>query len=200
MSTQTPPACADGIRAATLSAWRDDRLSPARASRLVVHLAQCAACQARLAAYDALAQRLRAQTVPGPDARLRRTLRARIARFERTAAQRWPRPLLLAPQVRRLLGAVGAIAAALLLVAGFARLLGATRFCAPPASQPPPRRSTGTPPRCRPASAPPLPPARAWTSRPAMATPPMPVSCRHRPSAGSRCSGSAAIARRTGPR
>ncbi|HEV7129324.1 MAG TPA: hypothetical protein VGN32_17960 [Ktedonobacterales bacterium] len=125
MSTQTPPACADGISTVTLSAWRDDRLSLARASRLVVHLAQCAACQARLAEYDALAQLLRAQTVPGPDTRLRRTLRARIARIERTAAPRWPRPLLLAPRVRRLLGAVGAIAAALLLVAGFARLLGA---------------------------------------------------------------------------
>ncbi|HUY75449.1 MAG TPA: hypothetical protein VMV29_01665 [Ktedonobacterales bacterium] len=60
--------CALRLDARTLSAWRDRLLSPAEDARVSAHLADddCAACQAQLAAYDAIAVTLRAQRAPSP--------------------------------------------------------------------------------------------------------------------------------------
>lgn len=60
--------CALRLDARTLSAWRDRLLAPAEDARVSAHLADddCAACQAQLAAYDAIAVTLRAQRAPTP--------------------------------------------------------------------------------------------------------------------------------------
>jgi len=60
--------CAQRLDARTLSAWRDRLLSPSEDARVSAHLADddCAACQAQLATYDAIAITLRAQRTPAP--------------------------------------------------------------------------------------------------------------------------------------
>ncbi|HEY7833245.1 MAG TPA: zf-HC2 domain-containing protein [Ktedonobacterales bacterium] len=124
MAVESLPTCPAGVTAETLSAWRDDALPAAAAGRLTAHLAGCAACQARLVRYANLAAALRAQPPPGPDGRLSAAVRARV-RGER----RVPRVAWLARGGRLWrggIGGLGALAAALLLVAGFAQLFRAT--------------------------------------------------------------------------
>src|SRR5258708_19693615 len=115
MSPERIPACALGLTAATLSAWRDQSLSAAEAEQIRAHVAPCPACQQRLADYEAIAHALRAQRVLAPDERLWRAVRAGMAQ----PRQRAPLNLPHVPLWQTLV----ATAAALLLVAGFAQML-----------------------------------------------------------------------------
>ena len=115
MSAEPIPACALGLTAATLSAWRDQSLSAAEAEQIRAHAARCPACQQRLADYEAIAHALRAQRVPAPDERLWRGVRAGMAQSRQRAPLNLPRVPLWQTLV--------ATAAALLLVAGFAQML-----------------------------------------------------------------------------
>jgi photosystem II stability/assembly factor-like uncharacterized protein len=115
MSAEPIPACALGLTAARLSAWRDQSLSAAEAEQIRAHVARCPACQQRLADYEAIAHALRAQRVPAPDERLWRGVRAGMAQPRQRAQLNLPR----VPLWRTLV----ATAAALLLVAGFAQML-----------------------------------------------------------------------------
>jgi hypothetical protein len=119
MSTGTIPACTLGLTVEVLSAWRDESLPRAERARLAAHLASCPACHDRLAQYDAIAAELRAQPVPVPDARLWAAVRAGMAggaRSSRSMARARPS----APRVWK---GLAAVAAALLLVAGFGQVL-----------------------------------------------------------------------------
>jgi hypothetical protein len=118
MSTGTIPACELGLTTATLSAWHDQMVSAAEAERVRAHLAQCAACQGRLAEYGAIAQALRAQHVPTPDARLWLVVRSGMS--ERRAGS--ARFVFLIP-ARQTWKSLAAMAAVLLLIAGFAQAL-----------------------------------------------------------------------------
>jgi hypothetical protein len=118
MSTGTIPACGLGLTAATLSAWRDAALSLAEMERVGAHIAQCSACQERLAEYNAVARRLRAQRVPEPDERLWRAVRAEMARRPTHGARL--RHVASSGNIGRNLVAVAAV---LLLAVGFAETL-----------------------------------------------------------------------------
>jgi hypothetical protein len=61
MIEQETPPCALGIDTATLSALHDAALPLSEEHRLREHVATCAACQARLAAFDQIATALRGQ-------------------------------------------------------------------------------------------------------------------------------------------
>src|SRR5262249_60762188 len=61
MTFPAPDACALGIRDETLSAWRDGLAPAAMAQRLEAHVAGCAACGARLGAFDAVRRTLLTQ-------------------------------------------------------------------------------------------------------------------------------------------
>lgn len=118
MSTGTIPACGLGLTAATLSAWRDNALSAAEAERVRAHVAGCDACRGRLAEYDSISRALHARWIPEPDERLWLAMRAGMA--ARPAGRR---PLSLTPNPKRTWRSLAAVAAMLLLVAGFAQAL-----------------------------------------------------------------------------
>jgi hypothetical protein len=109
------PTCALGLAPATLSAWRDAMLDATEAARVAAHIAGCAGCRARLADYETIANQVRAERVPAPDARLWRDLRGRVLvtprRGSRTLGRGW-------------VGTVAAAVAVVVIVAGFARLFG----------------------------------------------------------------------------
>lgn len=131
--TPTLPPCTRGLTAADLSAYRDGAPIGDTAAALDAHIAGCPACRARLAQFDHLADALRAERAPEPDERLWQVVR-RAA--ETGARHRFGRRPLLLPGwrdrastghpyttvVRPLWGGVGAAAAVLLLVLGFAQL------------------------------------------------------------------------------
>lgn len=97
--------CARNISTATLSAWRDADLPADQMQTLAAHTPTCAACQARLADYDAIARALVGQRELDPADRVMAGVRAR--------ARRGPR--LSRGQVWGGVGALGAAAALLLL-------------------------------------------------------------------------------------
>src|SRR5260370_19561381 len=117
MPTESPPACEHGIPAHTLSAWRDGDLPAGEAQRITAHIAECAASRARLADYDALLQAMRAQRVPPADERLWPAVRMRISQT------RAGTPMHTGNTARRLLGALGALAAVPALLPGFSLVL-----------------------------------------------------------------------------
>lgn len=131
--TPTLPPCTRGLTAADLSAHRDGASIGGDPDALVAHIANCPACRARLEQMEQLADALRAERTPEPDERLWLAVR-RAA--EAGARHRFGRRPLLLPgwrdrastgrpyttAVRPLWGGLGAVAAVLLLVLGFAQL------------------------------------------------------------------------------
>jgi anti-sigma factor RsiW len=71
--------CAESIAPERLSALRDETLEPVEAQRLREHVATCAACQARMSDYDALATALRQRRELEPGERIISGVRARLA-------------------------------------------------------------------------------------------------------------------------
>ncbi|HLZ25214.1 MAG TPA: zf-HC2 domain-containing protein [Ktedonobacterales bacterium] len=120
MSADTIPVCAEGQTAASLSEWRDGALSPAEAERLRQHIESCAACQSRLAEYDAIADGLRAIHVPDPIGGYGRNPRLSPASVR--PRSRLPLPSLTATPRLRLAGSLGAVAAVLLIALAFAQV------------------------------------------------------------------------------
>lgn len=121
MSISSPPACPLGVTHDTLSALRDGFLEQEERERLDTHVAGCAACTARLADFDVLAQVLQSQRVPVPDARLWESVARTVSQPSRRPRLRLPRGL--PKPSRQAWGALGAAAAILLIVTAFARLL-----------------------------------------------------------------------------
>lgn len=104
--------CDQRVSGETLSALRDDLLSPAEMDRIYTHAAQCPACQAQLAGFEAVALALRQQREIEPDGRLLESLRVRAA--ARTPHRR-VRLHLPTRRIWRSVGALGSVAAVLLL-------------------------------------------------------------------------------------
>lgn len=121
-NTQIP--CALGVSDRTLSDFRSDGLGPKEMERLRAHVAQCPACQARLAEYEALAQRLRGQSEPNGHAQLWQSVRASIATTETPTGVRRARHARGAGRARstQVWAALGSIAAVLALSVGFVAL------------------------------------------------------------------------------
>ena len=124
-NTQTP--CALGVSDRALSDFRSDGLGAREMERLRAHVAQCPACQARLAEYEATAQRLRAQPEPNGHAQLWQNVRASIAATETPVGARNARHGRNAGNVgrshsRQVWAALGSIAAVLALSVGFVAL------------------------------------------------------------------------------
>jgi hypothetical protein len=128
MSTENIPGCAEQRTATTLSAWRDgildSSLDSSEAHHLEAHLAGCAACRARLAEYDDLADRLRAIPAPAPVGGYGRNPRLRSS-----SRRTWPRAFFprSASQRLRVAGGLGAMAAVLLLALAFTQLFSGIR-------------------------------------------------------------------------
>lgn len=123
----TQPVCPLGISERALSALRDDALSQAEAARLATHVAGCAACRARLAAFDDLAAILRSERAPEPDARLWQAVTAAVASSSPARRLRFPGG---AP-MRSPWGQLATIAAVLLLIVGFVALFNLRRSFSP---------------------------------------------------------------------
>jgi len=69
--------CSLGLSDDELARWRDEDLSPARMAQLRAHIATCAGCQRRVAAYEEIGSGLRSLTPPPLDVeRLMANLRA----------------------------------------------------------------------------------------------------------------------------
>lgn len=120
MSADKILSCTEGQTAAALSAWRDGALNLAESERLRQHVEGCAACRARLAEYDAIADGLRAIRVPDPVGGYGRNPRL-------SPASGHPRsrrlPLSLSSTSRlRIAGSLGAVAAVLLIALAFAQV------------------------------------------------------------------------------
>lgn len=110
------PVCAESVVAATLSAWRDHMLSDGEWGRLARHVTTCAACQARLSAYDQDARALFRQRELEPGNRVITSVRER-------ARARTRRPGAPDPR-RRVWGALGGLAAVAAIVLLFELVLG----------------------------------------------------------------------------
>ena len=82
MTLPAPDACALGIRDETLSAWRDGLAPAAVAQRLEAHVAGCAACGARLGAFDAVRRTLLTQRMPDVQEQVWRALQPRLVSHE----------------------------------------------------------------------------------------------------------------------
>jgi hypothetical protein len=113
MSTETIPACPLALTPADLSAWRDRALALDEAQRIEAHLANCSGCRARLAEYETIATGLRAIRVPDPLGGYGHSPRLQP---HRAKGIRGGLPRL------RLLGGMGALAAALLVALAFAQV------------------------------------------------------------------------------
>ncbi|HEU5441132.1 MAG TPA: hypothetical protein VFU88_17735, partial [Ktedonobacterales bacterium] len=114
--TTTTTHCPERIAPATLAAWRDLALSPAEATRIAAHVPNCPVCRAELAAYETLDTALRRYHAPEPDRRLWWAVRDRMNGSLRPPQNR-------GLSARRLTGGLGALAAVVLLVLGFAQVL-----------------------------------------------------------------------------
>ncbi|HEX8732519.1 MAG TPA: zf-HC2 domain-containing protein [Ktedonobacterales bacterium] len=121
------PLCSLGVTTRTLSALRDDALSQVEAARLATHIETCAACQARLAAFDDLAILLRAERAPQPDARLWRAVSTAADTSSPARRPRFPGGAFTRLSWR----SIATVAAALLLIVGFVALLTLRRPTSP---------------------------------------------------------------------
>lgn len=126
--TPTLPPCARGLTAADLSAYRDGIIPGGDAAALDAHVAGCPACHTRLEQLDQVGDTLRAERAPEPDERLWQAVRRaaegdarrRPSRRRLTLISGW-RDSSSAGK-RTLWSGLGALAAVLLLVLGFAQL------------------------------------------------------------------------------
>ena len=116
MTTEKTPTCALNLSPAVLSAWRDEALGPAAMQRTSAHIATCPTCQATLASYEAVASALALAHAPRPDARLWRAVESRIQQAKQRAGRSEGH------QRHTPWASLGAVAAMLLLVAGFAQV------------------------------------------------------------------------------
>lgn len=119
MSTSIRAVCDLGLTDRTLSAWRDDALRDSERARLAAHVADCPACRERLAELGAIAAALRSERPPEPDGRLWQAIAAAAASAPARQRRLGARPL---PLGRLPWSGLGAVAAVLLLVLGFAQL------------------------------------------------------------------------------
>lgn len=110
-------SCVFGLSGETLSAWRDGVLPEAMMERVGAHVTQCAACQSWLASFDVIGRTLRNQRLPEPSPRLWMDVQSAI---ERHHQRRFTPP-------PRVWSGLGALAAALIVVALFAQMLGNMR-------------------------------------------------------------------------
>lgn len=125
MSTDTMLRCALGVGDRTLSDFRSAGLGEREMERLRAHVAECPACQARLGAFEAMAQALRAQPEPDDHARLWRNVRASIAAETVAALARQRRHAHRSAHAHysmRFWAAFGSIAAVVALSVGFVAL------------------------------------------------------------------------------
>ncbi len=124
MTTDTMLRCALGVGDRTLSDFRSDGLSAREMERLRAHVAECPACQARLDAFEAMAQTLRAQPEPDDHARLWRNVRANIAAEMMPVSARQRRHARAGSHSHstRFWAAFGSIAAVVALSVGFIAL------------------------------------------------------------------------------
>lgn len=118
MSANTIPNCPLALPVETLSAWRDGALAPEEAHDIERHVADCDACRARLADYDAIAAALAAIRVPAPAGGYRQNPRT-SGRAARVTARPVTHTRL------RIAGGLGALAAVLLLALAFAQVFSA---------------------------------------------------------------------------
>ena len=112
--TTANASCPLAIAPATIAAWRDGALPGDESARIAAHVSGCEACRREIALYESLDDALRRQPVPQSDGRLWRAVRAGMDNAHRSRNTRWT--------VRRVAGAMGALAAVLLLALGFAQL------------------------------------------------------------------------------
>lgn len=112
--TTANASCPLAISPATLAAWRDGALSSDESARIATHVTGCEACRQELALYESLDDALRRQPVPRSDGRLWRAVRAGMTSNHR--------PRNIRRTARNVAGAMGALAAVLLLALGFAQL------------------------------------------------------------------------------
>lgn len=116
MSSTPRPTCALNVSALTLSDYRDAALGSVERERIARHLPTCARCRQRLEGYERGAAALRAERVPIPDERLWRGVYATMGQRSRSSHR-------ASFPSRRVIGGLCAVAAVVLLVVGFARLL-----------------------------------------------------------------------------
>ncbi|MGO8949055.1 MAG: anti-sigma factor family protein [Ktedonobacterales bacterium] len=121
--------CEHGITSDTLSAWHDNDLSPAEAQKIGKHVRTCSACRTYLAEIDAVISALQAQPVPALTESLWQPLQARKYHLAR-------RPALAVGTGKRLLQGLGAVAAVILLIVGFAEVLNRNSGSGGPAPTP----------------------------------------------------------------
>ncbi|HEU4784256.1 MAG TPA: zf-HC2 domain-containing protein, partial [Ktedonobacterales bacterium] len=136
MTTDTMLRCALGVGDRTLSDFRSDGLGGREMERLRAHIAECPACQARLDAFEAMAQALRAQPEPDDHARLWRNVQASIAAETLPASARQRRHARAGAHAHstRFWAAFGSVAAVVALSAGFIGLF-VSRGGWPPAAR-----------------------------------------------------------------
>ena len=127
MTTEPLAGCAIALSADDLSAWRDGAVDRATDVRLAEHVSGCGACRARLVAYEAIAQALRAIPTPEPASGFGRNPRLRAVTTQ--APQRRS-----AGRRRRALGGLGAVAAVALLALAFTQVVGRLGVHSPSAS------------------------------------------------------------------
>lgn len=147
MSTDIMLRCALGVGDRTLSDFRSDGLSAREMERLRAHVAECPACQARLDAFEAMAQALRAQPEPNDHAQLWRNVRASIAAETMSASSRQRHHVRASRHSHstRFWAAFGSVAAVVALSVGFIALFvsrggwppSATKLHATPTVNPP---------------------------------------------------------------
>src|SRR5260370_4888129 len=116
MSSNTAPECPLGLTTEDLSGWRDGDLPPDRMRHVEAHVAECGACQQRLARFEPTASGLRAIPEPALDVphfwaglRAQYPSKCQHRRLGQTGG-------------RRTLIGLAAVAAALLIALGFAQL------------------------------------------------------------------------------
>ncbi|HEX6122969.1 MAG TPA: zf-HC2 domain-containing protein, partial [Ktedonobacterales bacterium] len=114
MNGYPTPICALDITEEALSAWHDGLLAAGEAERLASHVGTCAACQARLADFQALGHLLRQQWTPNLQARIWRGLRHAMEGDGMRGMK---------GRERAIWGTTAAVVAAVLVVALFAGLL-----------------------------------------------------------------------------
>jgi hypothetical protein len=123
-NTDTQMPCALGVSDRRLSDFRSDGLGAKEMERLRTHVTGCPTCQARLANYETLARRLRAQPEPNGHAQLWQNVRASIAASGASPAARRDRHARGAGRSHstQVWAALGSIAAVLALSVGFVAL------------------------------------------------------------------------------
>lgn len=105
--------CEHGLTSATLSAWHDHDLNAVEEQAISDHIQSCSACQAYLQQVDAIVSAFQAQKKPV----LTRNV---LEELPVSTSHRWGRLARIQPRRRAVLQSIGAVAAVILVVVGFA--------------------------------------------------------------------------------